>query len=216
MTKRALVLIGSPKGLERSNSARYAHVLTAPFEEEGWAIDWVHAHSAVASESRIGELVAALSAARLVVVVAPLYVDSLPAPVLRTFERITDARRRSKEESGVPRLAAVIQCGFVEPRQNETAVAICRAFAAEAGLEWFGSLILGGGGMPRRRITRALRAAGEALATGFPIPPQVRRRANRPVMPRLLYVIGGNLMWRRMAKRNGVSKAELLAAPYER
>ena len=54
--KRGLVLIGSPKGLEASNSARRAQALTETFDTEGWSLEWLHLHHAVESQEAIDDL----------------------------------------------------------------------------------------------------------------------------------------------------------------
>jgi len=214
MTKHVLVLVGSPRGLEVSTSGRYACALTERFELEGWSTESIDLHRAAFLQGEGDEFVSKAGLADLILLVAPLYVDSLPAPTIRALERIAEGRAERDPEAPSTRLAALVHCGFVEPKQNETAIEICRRFASAAGFEWFGGLMLGGGGMPSRRAARALREAGDALARGFPIPPGARKRAGRPMMPSLLYILGGNLMWRRAAKKHGVSKDDLLGAPY--
>lgn len=213
--KRALMLIGSPRGLEGSSSAHHARVLTATFEGDGWTLDWLHLHRVVEAEERMDDLLAKVDRADLILFVAPLYVDSLPAPAIRAFERIAAHRTGVGEDSKTPRFAVLLHCGFIEAKQNATAVEICRLFSEAAGFEWFGELTLGGGGRTNRRVRRALAEAGVALGKGFPIPPEARKQVARPVMPRLVYILGGNLMWRRVAKGLGVSKGDLLAQPYE-
>lgn len=214
MTRSALVLVGSPRGLERSASAELSRELLDAFDRATWTIDWIHLHNAVESDETAAELVSRVGGADLVLFAAPLYVDSLPAPAIDAFERIAAGRGGHSEQTGVPRFSVLLNCGFVEPRQNETAVEMCRVFADVAGFEWFGELTLGGAGRITGRIRKALKDAGESLAAGFPIPPEARRRARRPIMPKLLYVIGGNFMWRRVAKRFGVTKHDLLEQPY--
>jgi len=155
-----------------------------------------------------------VAAADLILLVAPLYVDSLPAPVIAAFERIAEARSCLARKVKAPGFAVLIHCGFIEPAQNRTAVEVCREFADAAGFPWFGALTLGGGGMPARRIKRALEQARDALAKDSPVPDTLRQRAERPVMPRWVYILGGNAMWRRVAKKQGVTKANLSARPY--
>ncbi|MFC2078277.1 NAD(P)H-dependent oxidoreductase [Candidatus Bipolaricaulota bacterium] len=213
--KRGLVLIGSPKGLEGSNSARHAQALIKTFDTEGWSLEWLHLHRAVESEEAIDDLLAKVDRSDQILFVAPLYVDSLPAPAIRALERIAAHRSGAGGTSKAPRFSVLLHCGFIEPKHNETAVEICRLFSEAAALEWFGELTLGGGGMPSRRVREALAEAGTALAKGFPIPPEARKRAKRPTMPRLAFILGGNLMWRRVAKGFGITKAGLLAQPYE-
>ena len=214
MIGRTLVLIGSPKGLEGSNSARYAHALSREPEEQGGALDWVHLHRAVVDQPSVDDLLAKVDAADLILLVAPLYVDSLPAPVIGAFERIAEARSRLTGEAKIPGFAALIHCGFIEPVHNRTAVDVCREFADAAGFSWFGGLTFGGGGIPARRIRRVLEQASDALANGSPIPSVLCQRAERPIMPRWLYILGGNAMWRRVARKQGVTKAGLRARPY--
>jgi len=216
MTQRALILIGSPKGLEKSNSARHGSVFVRALEARGWHVDRVHTHQAVRSdESRVNLKRVALEA-DLVLLIAPLYVDTLPGPALRAMEILASGNERELPEKK-PRFAALIHCGFIEPKHNRAAIDLCRLFARQAGWEWFGSLMLGGGGMPSKRAKRALEEAAKALSGGFPIHEEIAQRADRPSMPRLLYIIGGNLMWRRVAKKQfGVSKDDLLAQPYAR
>ena len=210
-------LIGSPKGLTGSNSVRYAKALAVRLEEADWSLEWLHLHRAVSSREGIDDLLAKAAASDLILFAAPLYVDGLPAPAIRAFELIADARTTVSANAARLGLAVLIHCGFVEPAQNATAIEMCRLFAATASLEWFGALAFGGGGIPSRRGALALRAAGDALAAGEPISEEVRRQAERPVMPGWLYLLGGNQMWRSQAKKRfGVSRKELLARPYER
>ncbi len=59
--------------------------------------------------------------------------------------------------------------GFLKPAKNSTAVAICRRFAFEAGIEWAGGLSLGGGGAVARKQTRRRRrhVAERTESAGF-------------------------------------------------
>lgn len=116
-------------------------------------------------------LVGAVAAADLVVLSFPLYVDSTPAAVIRAMELI--ARRRDGTRS-TP-FVAVVNNGFLEASPDDIVLRICRLFARDAGLEWRGGLVLGGGpainGLPlsegggvARNVRAALDQAAEALA----------------------------------------------------
>ena len=210
MSKRAVVLIGSPKGLEGSSSARLARILAGRLEADGWSVDWAWLYRF--EEER---LLPAISSSDLVILSSPLYVDSLPAPVIRFMETAVDRFGAGPHRERPPRFVAVLNCGFLEPEQNATAERICRRFAHRARFEWYGAISLGCAGLIRKRIDRALKMAAGVLSEGFPVPPAVKRLTKRPVMPRLLYIIGGNLIWRRIARKNGLRKGDLLAQPYE-
>lgn len=211
MGRRALVLIGSPKGPDASASGRLSRILTARLEEGGWSIDRLSLYDADE-----GGLLSSISESDLVILASPLYVDSLPAPVIKWMELIAKERERRPIDEGSPRFVALLNCGFVEPKHNAVAERICRRFASHARFEWYGAISLGCAGMPRRRIARALEIAADALKKGFPVPPQVKRLTRRPVVPRLVYVIVGNIAWRRTArKKHSLGKWDLLAQPYK-
>jgi hypothetical protein len=211
---RVVVLIGSPKGLERSASARLATSITTGLESEGWECEAFHLHAAVRDESRMSELLTELDRSNLVILSFPLYVDSFPAPVIHALDRIA-THRKTADRDNVPRFFSIINCGFVEPWQNETAQQMLRQFCDQACLEWIGKISLGGGGTMNRSIRRAFRLVTEALHEEIVIPEEVYRLTRYRVMPAWLYVLGGNFMWRRIAKKNG-ARARLKAQPYRR
>jgi len=188
---RTLILVGSPKGVERSDLAGYARSVTGGFEHQGGTLDWIHLHHALAVEDSIDDLLARADVGDLILLVAPLCADSLPAAVIAAFERIVEARSHFAREVKAPGFAVLIHRGFVKPVPNSTAVDICRAFADAAGFLRFGAVTLGGGGMLGRRIGRVLEQARAALARGSPISSALRRRAERPIMPSWVYILGG-------------------------
>jgi hypothetical protein len=104
----------------------------------------------------------------------------------------------------------LIQCGFPESEQNATALAIAERFAAEVGWRWLGGLALGGVETYGGSAHEVLDLIGKALPEGRSAPDLAVKKA----IPAWLYRIGGNIMWRRMAKKNGVA-GKLRDRPYE-
>ena len=158
--------------------------MTESFADGGWSLDRVHLHRAVEEEAATADLNAKVDLSDLILLAAPLYVDRLPAPVIRAFERIAEHRRAVRLGSKTPKFAVLRNCGFVEPSQNATAAEICRLFARDAGLEWSGEFLLGGGGLANQRVKGLLQQAGSALAKGLPVPEKTRKQAARLLMPR--------------------------------
>jgi len=74
---------------------------------------------------------------------------------------------------------------------------------------------LGAGGAVTKRLRAALKQVSEALRDDVLIPDAVDIATNKPIMKPWLYVLGGNFMWRRQAKANGV-RDQLKAQPYKR
>jgi len=141
--KRALLLVGSAKR-PHSTSESLGRYLLGQLAGRGYETEALLIHRALKSDQGRGELLAAVERADLLLLAFPLYVDTLPALVIRALEAIAE-HRRGGQGSGGGRLVAIANCGFPEASHNDTALAVCRRFAAEAGFEWAGGLALGGG-----------------------------------------------------------------------
>ena len=85
--KKALLLIGSPKG-EKSTSASLGNYLTSKLEEFGMISEIGFIHRLVNREEKIQSLFEMIDTADLIILSFPLYVDSLPAPVIKAMELI--------------------------------------------------------------------------------------------------------------------------------
>lgn len=197
--KTAVLLVGSPKGLARSMGSRRGSVLLDALQDRGLATAKVHIHAALRSEKGRTDLLKKVAGADLVVLVAPLYVDSLPAPVVEALELLH--AERAALGAG-KRFVAFLNCGFPEASHNETALRICRLFAEATGWTWAGGLSTGGTGLTGEVLQRVMSQAAEALARGDSVPDGAVSLAAKPRMKTWLYVLGGNLMWRRLAKRH--------------
>jgi hypothetical protein len=158
----------------------------------------------------------AIDKADLLVLAFPLYVDSLPAPVIATLEKI--AKHRKDKDSSPIRFSAIANCGFPEANHNDTALAITSEFARQNGLAWMGGLALGAGegivhGTPLNELDGraiplkgALDLAAESLANGQPIPQSARDLLAKPVIPNWMYTFMGKFGWEQQAKSYGVKK----------
>ena len=217
--RKALLLIGSPKG-PKSTSRVLGAYLMRKLEAGGMESVEMTVAAALQSTENQHRMHKTVDAAELVVVSFPLYVDQLPAPLVQTLELIADRRKGTLPASpvagpGIQRIAAVVQSGFPETRQNQAAIDIMRQFAGEAGFEWAGALAMGmggavagrpldkGGGMVRNAV-KALDLAAAALLEGRDVPPEAARLMGRRLMPAWLYTFMGDRGMRRSAKRHGV------------
>jgi multimeric flavodoxin WrbA len=209
--RRALLLVGSPKN-QQSNSNALGGYLFEQLNRRAIGTETMYLHTVVSSPPRMEALFRALDEVDLVTLAFPLYVDSLPAPVIQALEKI--AVRPRARESGRPRFSAIANCGFPEAHHTATALAICHTFARQAGFEWAGALGLGGGDMLRGeplvekggqtlRIRQALDLAAEALAQGHSIPEAAQELLGKPIIPAWMYRLAGDLGWLEGARRYG-------------
>jgi len=219
----AYLLTGSPKG-RRSASFLLGSILAEGLRARGAAVVEGMLHGELRSEEGTGRVLDAVDASDLVVLSFPLYVDSLPAPLTHLLERIAE-RRALAPRPGAPRLAVVVQCGFPEAHQCDTAVGICRLFAERTDMRWAGALAMGMGGslggdlrkLPGggKNILDALDMASKSLADGGDIPGDAVTRFAKPLMPRWLYLLFGNLGWRMQMRKNKASRP-MSYRPYSR
>ncbi len=221
--KRALLLVGSPKAGPSTSGALGTYLLDR-LAERGVQGELRRVAEVLRGPAGPHELAGAVEGSDLFVVSFPLYVDSLPAPMVQCFEGLAASWGCAAPAGRRPRFVAVVNCGFPEASQCDTALAVCRRFAAETGLSWGGGLALGGGGVLDgravdraggvvRNVRTALDRTGAALARGEAVPEHAVRLMAKPLVPRWLYLFAGNLHWRRAARRNGVLR-RLNERPY--
>ena len=220
---RALLLVGSPRTEASTSEVLGAHV-TGRLADHGLTRETINLGKAVETDEGIAHLLAAVDGATVAVLSAPMYVDALPAPATRALELIAAHRGDVPASDDAPLFAAIVNLGFPEASQAETALAICRRFSDEARLRWAGGLGLGGGpaidGRPlgrRERMTRNVRAAldlaAEALAVGDPVPEEAVRLMARPLVGPALYRFMVNRGYRRRARKTRDGRP-LDARPY--
>jgi NAD(P)H-dependent FMN reductase len=218
--RRALLLVGSPRG-SASVSAAIASHLGGLLAERGLVVSTAWIHKSLREDPELRELAGALDAADVVVLATPLYVDSLPAPVTEALEVLA---RREPGGSSRQRFLAIVNSGFPEAVHTDTALAICRLWASEAGLDWIGGLGIGGGGMlagkplaelggRARAVTRALALSANAIARGMIVPEEALRLARTLTVPAWLYRLFADWGFRQEAKKHG-TRARLGERPY--
>jgi multimeric flavodoxin WrbA len=194
----------------------------ARLEGKGWGCVRHDIGSTVQSISDFEEMFADMEGAQLVVLAAPLYFDSLPAPVIQ-FMELYGVRGSIRTADG-PRFCLIVNCGFPED-QNQLAVEIAQHFATANGMNWCGSLSMGQGaiiwgkgleemGRRTRRVRSALDRSADVLAEGKCIPEGVSRSFSKGMVPAFLYRYMVNKGWESAGKRN--KARNLKARPFLR
>lgn len=220
--KQAILLIGSPK-LKESTSESLGTYLLKQLEKQGFITSMLHVYKCLKNEDGVLTLLQETDEADLIIFASPLYADSLPAHIIKALEIMFNHR---KETLYIKRqdFIAIINCGFPEAEQNDAAIKLCRMFARRVGLNWRGSFAIGMGGIINgnsldkrrilnRNIRRAFRKASPFLANGETVPKEIRALASKQMLPTSMYVMGGNLNWKRQANKLGTRK-ELDRKPY--
>jgi len=220
--KQALLLAGSPKGAS-GNSHSLLTYLKGRLQALDVEVTELPVSPSLKSPEKTAAVVCAVNAADVVVLFFPLYIDCLPADVIKVLGLIADSRSKGTPSSS-PLFLAISNSGFPESRHNAIALEICRSFARKAKMRWAGGLALGGGGSlgghsldtagGRFRHARAsLDLAAAALAHGNPVPQEAIDLMAKPVAPTWLYLLFGSIGWKRQARKYAAHK-NLDARPY--
>ena len=173
------------------------------------------------SQEKASEMLSQAGDSDILILAFPLFIDCLPAPVVLALEKIAE-HRKTDPAARRSRVVAIVNNGFPDSSQNSTAVAICRQFAKETGLDWAGGLMLGGGAMINgaplekapmvKNVKKALEYAADDLLKGRAVSEAAVELMAKPIMPKWLYTMFANMGWKSMAKKYGAQK-KLKEAP---
>jgi hypothetical protein len=233
---RALLVVGSPKVKSPSTSSVLGGYVLEQLSQRGWEVESLTLRGNLLKGEGQAEFLAAVERCELLILAFPLYIDALPFLVTKALE-VMAAHRASQSRIMPKRLFVVSNNGFPEAHQNAIALAICRRFAIDTGMDWAGGLAMGAGealssGLPLsgvqrvgrppvQHVIRALDLASAALAEGKPIPAEANRlmaKSPIPLIPfslwRWIFMIIARQHWDQQAVTNQVSKKDVLAKPY--
>ena len=181
----------------------------------------VHQATKLIRQADVSETLNDILKADILLFVFPLYVDSLPAPLIRVLTLIEQANTADRARS--IKVYAVCNCGFYEAEHTRLALNIMENFCARAGLIWGCGVGVGCGEFilsqsknmskgPAADIYSALCALGKSIQAGEVGKQTVFVTAK---IPRFLYRLGGDFGWRQMAKKYKAGNA-LMAKPHWR
>ena len=177
---RALLIVGSPKVKSPSHSGVLGGYVVEQLEQRGWETESLTLRGNLLQGEGQTEFLAAVDRADLMLLVFPLYCDSLPFLVMKSLEVMAEHISAHYQESP-KRLLAIANNGSPEAHQNAVALAICRRFAIDTGMIWLGGLagMIWLGGLAGMMWLGGLVRAGIAVLSGQPI-----EKTQRKVQPR--------------------------------
>lgn len=190
-----LILNGSPRA-PRSNSRRYAQIFSSCYGENTEYFD--------ITKCNHPELCAKLAGTSHVLFVFPLYADGLPVTLLNFLKSLEAAPPQNK-----PTVSVLINCGFLEPQQNEMAVEMMRLFCRQNHYP-FGSVLKIGSGeaildSPFRFLAvRKIRRFAGSIAKG-----SYETFQTTMPLPKGLFVKAAASYWINYGKKFGVTKEEM-------
>ncbi len=210
MRRRAVLWVGSAKAAGTSTSEALGRALVEPLVAHGFDVGVVPLRSKVKVGKSNRDLVTTIADADLLVVSTPVYVDSVPALVMRALWDLVDLPTAKR-----PAFVPIVQCGFPELAHNALALRALERASRQAGLRWAGHLALGEGGAIDgapiepggllTRLHRAIREASDALGRTGAIPEGLSEAVAAPLMPAGLYRVAGQAGWIAAALKHGAA-----------
>ncbi len=150
-----------------------------------------------------------LSQADALVIAAPLYVDSLPAQMLRLMEELYE--KRGAVKVGLP-VYVLSNLGFYESSQIKNMLDMVKNWCRRMDFIYGGGLAVGAGGMmsafrsiplgvgPNMALGRDLKKMAEAIRTGG----EMGNVFSQPsFLPRFIYMQAAHTLFRKTGKANG-------------
>ena len=219
----ATLLVGSPKG-PNSTSSSLGTYLLENLQKNGVATEKAYISRCLSSDKSRADMLKLVDRSSLIILACPLYVDSLNAQTIEALELIAE-HQKTKTDVGGKSFAVIINSGFPEAKQNNTAISVCRLFTKQVGFNWAGGLAMGAGavidgqplaevGMRSRNQKRALEFAADALAQKEPIPEKAIVLMSKLGIPKWLYLLIANRSGKHEAKKSGVTN-KLYDQPYK-
>jgi len=211
--KNLMLIIGSPRA-KSSTSASLGNYLIKKVNNDKFNIKIRYTAVDLKSAISRSNLLKDVEQADILVLSFPLYVDSLPAPVIRLLDLIEKNQRKTNTKE--KKFLAISNCGFPEAEQNKTAISICKQFCIDSNMEWLGGLMLGMGaainGKPldkaekiAKNIKLSLELVAESILNNRKIPEEAFQYIEKPLLKsKFIYKLFGSISWRIQAFKNRV------------
>ncbi|RPH32790.1 MAG: hypothetical protein EHM93_07630 [Bacteroidales bacterium] len=196
--KTAILLIGSPKPF-KSSSENIGKLLLGYLAKEGFATDIEHIGMAI-REGAVDKVIHKVNNSDITIISTPLFVDSIPAPLISFLELYQNDKQKTNKK-----LIGIVNSGFPESFQNDTAIEVLRLFSIHNDFYWAGGFTIGCGGAfgsmdlhkskMVKHIAESFQEAAICLSKGDTILKEVLEKASKPIMSTFIYVFFGQLGW---------------------
>lgn len=199
---KVMILNGSPRA-PKSNSKKYSEIF---MKYSRLQCDYFNI-----TKSNHLKLIAEMENYSDVIIVFPLYADSLPVGLLNFLKNLENNLPAQR-----PVISILINCGFLEYEQNSVAVSMIRYFCRRNDFPIGSALMLGSGEAiletPFRYIAvRAIKRLSESVNKG-----NYKDISATMPLPKWLFKMAARSYWISYGKKFGVSEKEMQRLEIER
>jgi multimeric flavodoxin WrbA len=160
--KRLLLINGSPR--KNGTSFSFARTVKKLAEDGGNTAEIIHIIEYLDGAKNMADLKCLVSKNDIIGLITPLYVDTLPYPVIWFMEKLSAELGSELRGKG---FFAISQNGFPDITLFEPLLGSCRCFAESTGMQYMGGLGYGGGAIIDGALLEDLGKKGEKITAGF-------------------------------------------------
>lgn len=192
---KIMIINASPRA-PRSNSKRYAQLF------ERWSKQET-ATFALTRKNHV-DICRAMEGFENVLLVFPLYADGIPSTLLN-FLKVLETNPPQRK----PTVSVLINCGFIEPEQNDVAVEMVQLFCKQNGFPFGSALKIGSGeaildtpfkilvSYAIKKLVRAIdRGENQDISTRMPLPKRI-------------FIAASTRYWEGQGRKNGITHEQM-------
>lgn len=192
---RVIIINGSPRA-PRSNSKEYGEIFSSYYKGQADTFN--------ITKNNHKEICSKIEDYTDILLVFPLYADGLPVTMLNFLKVLEENPPKNK-----PKVNVIINCGFIEPEQNNVCIDMVKLFCKQNTYEFNSVLSIGGGeailGTPFKifvkwkikKLSKAIyKNTTENLSVTMPI-------------SKNMYLKASTNYWINYGKRNGITKSQM-------
>ncbi len=199
---KIMIINGSPRA-PKSNSKKYADIFikncTVPT-----------AYFSI-TKNNLLEICRSIEDFTDVLLAFPLYADGIPVTLINFLKMLEKYPPRQK-----PKISILINCGFIEPEQNDIAVKMIAFFCKDQGYP-FGSILRIGSG--EAILTTPFKILAEhkikKLASSVSKGQNVSLKVTVPI-PKKIFVKASSIYWENYGKSNGITREQMSVMEIEK
>ncbi|PWW85043.1 hypothetical protein CYK95_14255 [Clostridium perfringens] len=192
---KVIIINGSPRA-PRSNSKEYGEIFSSYYKGQADTFN--------ITKKNHKEICSKIEDYTDILLVFPLYADGLPVTVLNFLKVLEENPPKNK-----PKVSVIINCGFIEPEQNNVCIDMVKLFCKQNTYEFNSVLSIGGGeailGTPFKIFVKwKIKKLAKSIYNNT-----VENLSVTMPISKNMYLKASTNYWINYGKRNGITKSQM-------
>ena len=192
---KVIIINGSPRA-PRSNSKEYGEIFSSYYKGQADTFN--------ITKKNHKEICSKIEDYTDILLVFPLYADGLPVTMLNFLKVLEENPPKNK-----PKVSVIINCGFIEPEQNNVCIDMVKLFCKQNTYEFNSVLSIGGGeailGTPFKIFVKwKIKKLAKSIYNNT-----VENLSVTMPISKKIYLKASTNYWINYGKRNGITKSQM-------